>query len=1226
MAFDPIKGIRELRDRAKNVYNDVGVPVGFAAYNAAFEVLPNAMGGRSQGKVSNIDLNNSKDRIDEIASSIAEISKNTKIDYDNKDITGERRKLSREEVIELGIDPTDINQFSQDNKDYEDSEDVEFSYDRPIPLHENKKVYSENDVNEINKRRKLDRELKRKNENINNKKTKLGKKVNLSLRLPRNNEDKLISDINYSRKTLYHGTTNLMKVNSKGFSLVTSQVNIINNINAAGTFNKVKMLGNIIESIDNSVKNQTKQSVGNSMSNEGLASLIRGDLSLGSYFKAINDTLTKSPHSLTNVAKNGLKNIAKAPLQFALSKTLTQGIKLLDNKDFIGRMNELVNEIPVTLYDKSKNGELGGILNKIPLIKKLKSEESLRIENIPLLGKLVSGGRDKLKDLNIDELIQSKIFGPGSPFSDIMDGEISTANIANKDSQVRFDAETHNTINVVITGYLSRIYEALSGKRLVNDYSTGKWMDEIEFRKTLDDRYKDRLSKKQSKLLNAIRSSVLDNDEDKINDIYKTFADKDIRSISDFSKLYDKYSPNSLTMKRLLQNIDEDTLSGDVRRAQMIKRANMEYHNVSGSSMNYFNEDEEVSKLENSLVRLSDRDKSNITFKNSSINLLKDTNKISLDILNIIKNKFNGSNPFNPKEDDPNGDNQIEIKEDSSKAESSSKKELDEKESELNESSKADSSIKDEISEKLSDGEESSLEETGGPLDALDDIKDTIDDISPEMGKKFRSLTDSLKGKITNSNIFKKLTSNPKVSSLLKSFTTGGKSGLLKNAAGMIGSSSLGLGAKSLLSNIGGKATSLLGKVGGSKIASKIGGKFAGKALGKTAAKLLGFTNPIGIAINIATSLPEIMSVVKHPIESLKHPLKTIGSFFGLTSAPGEDLENGTSNKSTISGPSFLTKMLMGAIGGAASLFSLSNLLLRVSPIGILSGLGNSLRNTVLSKSSFSIKNEKAYAESLFGATTIGSLYNLASGVNSNYSFIGAKFEKLFSAVGGKSSSSSESSVEIITNDSSSTSSNSGSSSSSYSNKTNVKPSTSTGSTSNSGSQGSSSATSSSSGGSSSGGSSSASPSGGGNNNGGSSTGGSSNSGGQGSSSATSSSTEDNINGMVNGGDKNSSISNIIKKIIYNNYYNTSNMTINNYFGKSKVEGNKDDYDKDSYLIMMDISKLVDSIGEDFINIDSSLDEIIENLIDRNNKYEKSNDIKDKSKDIATTLVTLSNF
>ena len=175
MAFDPIKGIRELRDRAKNVYNDVGVPVGFAAYNAAFEVLPNAMGGRSQGKVSNINLNNSKDRIDEITSSIAEISKNTKIDYDNKDIAGERRKLSREEVIELGIDPTDINQFSQDDKDYKDSEDVEFSYDRPIPLHENKKVYRENDVNEINKRRKLDRELKRKNENINNCNFKLSK-------------------------------------------------------------------------------------------------------------------------------------------------------------------------------------------------------------------------------------------------------------------------------------------------------------------------------------------------------------------------------------------------------------------------------------------------------------------------------------------------------------------------------------------------------------------------------------------------------------------------------------------------------------------------------------------------------------------------------------------------------------------------------------------------------------------------------------------------------------------------------------------------------------------------------------------------------------------------------------------------------------------------------------------------------------------------------------------
>ena len=40
-----------------------------------------------------------------------------------------------------------------------------------------------------------------------------------------------------------------------------------------------------------------------------------------------------------------------------------------------------------------------------------------------------------------------------------------------------FDAESHNSLNIVIPGYLMKINEALSGKEVYNEYGSGKWRD-----------------------------------------------------------------------------------------------------------------------------------------------------------------------------------------------------------------------------------------------------------------------------------------------------------------------------------------------------------------------------------------------------------------------------------------------------------------------------------------------------------------------------------------------------------------------------------------------------------------------------------------------------------------------------------------------------------------------------------------------------------------------------
>src|SRR5699024_6197990 len=93
-----------------------------------------------------------------------------------------------------------------------------------------------------------------------------------------------------------------------------------------------------------------------------------------------------------------------------------------------------------------------------------------------------------------------------------------------------------------------------------------------------------------------------------------------------------------------------------------------------------------------------------------------------------------------------------------------------------------------------------------------------------------------------------------------------------------------GKGASKASGFIGGLTSKI-----GSKVSTKALGKISGRALFKSGGKALSSAIPvIGPLIFAATSLPEIFNTIKHPIESIKHPFKTIGSFFGLSEHPGK--------------------------------------------------------------------------------------------------------------------------------------------------------------------------------------------------------------------------------------------------------------------------------------------------------------------------------------------------
>ena len=748
------------------------------------------------------------------------------------------------------------------------------------------------------------------------------------------NEGKLVAS------TLERISTNfitLAKINTAGFRGTVSQLTYHENLIIEGAASRSYTYSQILKSINNTILANSKQSMFSLGTNVGIDDFIRSNLSTTFYLNKLVDLYKNDVGVLGSI-----KKAFSHPVQTLLQKGVKDGVKFIDKKNILGKANDLVNSIPSILLSGSEDGQFNKLKDKMKILYK-----------VPLYGKL-------FKDFDIDGYVKDNIFG-GKTLTDLMNPDIG-ANTLDKSTTVAFDAQTHNTINVVIPGYLSEIYTALSGESLYHDYRSGKWTNEEGMRNLLQDRIGKRLLNRNSKI--SYKLKELNPKDDATNSkLLYDLVNLGLDTPDKLDELKTLHPKHSELIDKLKTELDPKVLDSEVKLGKMIYRQENESSLKGTSGSNIFTRRDSSSSAPNQQpigieAQPSTAEQSLDTVRLASIS------SSSLRILELLRtNRFRGrslgggDNP--PPDDGPSLDTGAEQPKPpsspspsspsssssspsslldylnketpTSTAESTSSVDIDG--ISVTESTDKSSSVSSIITDGIKEKIEEPINKYEDTLDKVDEITDVVEKVNPETAEKIRGITGkirpgALKDKFMSSKLFSKLKNSrlgSKVGGKLESVATlsGKVSNIFKEGGSATGLVTKVLGSSSKAGFILDKGTGLLNN--GSKL---LGGKLASKLAGKGISKLLAVaTGPVGWAITAATMLPNIIKIAKNPMAAIKHPLKTAAALLGLGEIPtDEEKEANKQNQDEKNGSglgSLLGTLGLGVLASPAILVNL---------------------------------------------------------------------------------------------------------------------------------------------------------------------------------------------------------------------------------------------------------------------------------------------------------------
>ena len=373
------------------------------------------------------------------------------------------------------------------------------------------------------------------------------------------NEGKLVAS------TLERISTNfitLAKINTAGFRGTVSQLTYHENLIIEGAASRSYTYNQILKSINNTILANSKQSMFSLGTNVGIDDFIRSNLSTTFYLNKLVDLYKNDVGVLGSI-----KKAFSHPFQTLLQKGVKDGVKFIDKKNILGKANDLVNSIPSILLSGSEDGQFNKLKDKMKILYK-----------VPLYGKL-------FKDFDIDGYVKNNIFG-GKSLNDMMNPDIG-ANTLDKSTTVAFDAQTHNTINVVIPGYLSEIYTALSGESLYHDYRSGKWTNEEGMRNLLQDRIGKRLLNRNSKI--SYKLKELNPKDDATNSkLLYDLVNLGLDTPDKLDELKTLHPKHSELIDKLKTELDPKVLDSEVKLGKMIYRQENESSLKGTSGSNIF--------------------------------------------------------------------------------------------------------------------------------------------------------------------------------------------------------------------------------------------------------------------------------------------------------------------------------------------------------------------------------------------------------------------------------------------------------------------------------------------------------------------------------------------------------------------------------------------------------------------------------------------------------------
>ena len=427
----------------------------------------------------------------------------------------------------------------------------------------------------------------------------------------------------------------LINVNKQGFESILSSVqeSVTTNIDYYGSM--MEMLELINRNANNIAKSSMALNLNEAKSSIAMEELLMGNLSINNFMDVIKN------NRLSDVAKQQAMIGAQEKVQDKIMRTLMGSEH---TPKFLKKILDLPTNIGLSLFQYASEETINDskIFDKL---KKIRESEKTKSGNngdsffgslkdkkskatINLIDKIVGDGKNQK---GISAALKKLIVGDGK-FNIY---GIDTRNNLSKNTKVNFDAETHNTINTVIPGYLARILSNLTGNEMiVNDYSSGKWISSSKAKTDYDKKIKDTI--KNNNRVNDLLKNALGDDE--VNKLDKSFDEILYAIVMDPSfeakDLLDQNNPLVKEHSKKLYDYltKSEKFSKEFRKSVISAQSEVSRMNknksISGSLLNAFNDKELDSTFSKFEAKVENNSKIKTSYLTEVIDNLEAINRL----------------------------------------------------------------------------------------------------------------------------------------------------------------------------------------------------------------------------------------------------------------------------------------------------------------------------------------------------------------------------------------------------------------------------------------------------------------------------------------------------------------------------------------------------------------------------------------------------------------------
>ena len=267
--------------------------------------------------------------------------------------------------------------------------------------------------------------------------------------------------------TILSSAMSIVKVNQEGFQSVLAGIGEVANTNVQFYNDMIAVADKLNQQMIGLNKLSKIETVGGVSSNSAMEELVMGNFSVANILQAYKDGKSSGGGS------SATSKMISSGLGAAATLGLTNGLKGKRGKiqRSLKRALNMKDNAGLTVYDALDSNKMGNS-NLAQRIQGLRDKKGI----VGKVSRKVVPKQFAGEDGTIhkgSKMLKSLLFG-SMTFDD--DGNPDTSNKLNKGMAVSFDAETHNTINVVIPGYLGKILAHFTkGPEEVYDYDSGKW-------------------------------------------------------------------------------------------------------------------------------------------------------------------------------------------------------------------------------------------------------------------------------------------------------------------------------------------------------------------------------------------------------------------------------------------------------------------------------------------------------------------------------------------------------------------------------------------------------------------------------------------------------------------------------------------------------------------------------------------------------------------------------